>query len=600
MPPTTLERRLAAIVGPAHVLGDPELCASYGRDVTGRFAGPAALVVRPGSTGEVSQVLPACNTAGVPVVPQGGNTGLVGGGVPRGGEVVLSLTQLDALGPVDPVAAQVTAGAGVTLERLQQHAAAAGLAFGVDHSARSGATVGGMVATNAGGAQVLRHGTMRAQVLGVEAVLADGRVVRRLAGLLKDNAGYDLAQLVIGSEGTLAVVTAARLRLVPAPAHVVTALLGVGSTGDAVDVMRLLRDRVASLNAVEIFYSDGLDLVCAHRRLAAPFARRHPVYVLAECASSSDPVDELAEALDQTPLLDVAVADDTARRRALWTYREAHNEAIAAAGIPHKLDVTVQLGDIAAFESRVRAAVADAAPGARTIVYGPPGRAPNLLCRRGRRHPAGHRAGAGAARRARRRGRARTRRRVRRLDQRGARGRRRQAAVAAPHALARRDRRDGGRQARARSARHPEPGCAVARTRRRASIGVDRRRNDMARPVTLFTGQWADLPLAELAAKCGEWGFDGLELACWGDHFDVAQAVSDTGYAKGQRELLARHGLGVWAIGNHLVGQAVCDPIAPRYEGMLPPEVWGDGEPEAVRQRAAEWMMDTARAAAQL
>src|SRR3954453_15006942 len=129
MPTTTLERRLAAIVGAAHVLDDPELCASYGRDVTGRFAGPAALVVRPGTTGEVSQVLPACNTAGVAVVPQGGNTGLVGAGVPRGGEVVLSLTRLDALGPVDPVTAQVTAGAGVTLERLQQCAAEAGLAF---------------------------------------------------------------------------------------------------------------------------------------------------------------------------------------------------------------------------------------------------------------------------------------------------------------------------------------------------------------------------------------------------------------------------------------------------------------------------------------
>ena len=264
----------------------------------------------------------------------------------------------------------MTAGAGVTLERLQQHAAAAGLAFGVDHGARSGATVGGMVATNAGGAQVLRHGTMRAQVMGVEAVLADGRVVRRLAGLLKDNAGYDLSQLLVGSEGTLAVVTAARLRLVPAPAHVVTALLGIGSTGDAVDVMRVLRDRVASLNAVEIFYADGLDLVCAHRRLAAPFADRHPVYVVAECAASTDPVHELADALEETPVLDVAVADDTARRRALWTYREAHNEAIAAAGIPHKLDVTVQLGDIAAFERRVRAAMADAAPDARTIIYG--------------------------------------------------------------------------------------------------------------------------------------------------------------------------------------------------------------------------------------
>src|SRR3954451_16761907 len=256
MATTTLEQRLAALVGAAHVLDDPDVCASYGRDITGRFGGPAAVVVRPAATEEVAQVLAACHDAGVPVVRQGGNTGLVGGGVPRGAEVVLSLARLDALGPVDPVAAQVTAGAGVTRERLQQHAAAAGLAFGVDHGARSGATVGGMVATNAGRAPVLRHATLRAQVMGVEAVLADGRVLRRLAGLLKDNAGYDLTQLLVGSEGTLAVVTAARVRLVPAPAHVVTALLGVGSTGDAVDVMRVLRDRVPSLNAVEIFYAE--------------------------------------------------------------------------------------------------------------------------------------------------------------------------------------------------------------------------------------------------------------------------------------------------------------------------------------------------------
>jgi FAD/FMN-containing dehydrogenase len=370
MPETTLERRLAAIVGADRVLDDPEVCASYGRDVTGRFGGAARLVVRPGDTREVAEVLAVCHGAGVPVVPQGGNTGLVGAGVPRGGEVVLSLTRLDALGPVDPIAAQVTAGAGVTLEHLQQHAAEAGLAFGVDHGARSGATVGGMVATNAGGAQVLRHGTMRAQVMGVEAVLADGRIVRRLAGLLKDNAGYDLTQLLVGSEGTLAVVTAARLRLVPKPAHVVTALLGVGSTGDAIEVMWALRDRVPSLNALEIFYADGLELVCAHRRLSAPFADTHPVYVVAECAAPADPLQELADGLEGTPVLDVAVADDTARRRALWTYREAHNEAIAAAGIPHKLDATVQLRDSPAFEQQVRTVVGAAAPGARTIIYG--------------------------------------------------------------------------------------------------------------------------------------------------------------------------------------------------------------------------------------
>ena len=207
--------------------------------------------------------------------------------------------------------------------------------------------------------------------MGVEAVLADGRVVRRLAGLLKDNAGYDLAQLLVGSEGTLAVVTAARLRLVPAPAHVVTALLGVGSTGDAVDVMRVLRDRVPSLNAVEIFYADGLELVCAHRRLAAPFAdrasrlRRRRVRGSDRSRPASWPTRSRTRRCSTSP------SRTTPRGAgALWTYREAHNEAIAAAGIPHKLDVTVQLGDVAAFESRVRAAVADAAPGARTIIYG--------------------------------------------------------------------------------------------------------------------------------------------------------------------------------------------------------------------------------------
>jgi sugar phosphate isomerase/epimerase len=122
----------------------------------------------------------------------------------------------------------------------------------------------------------------------------------------------------------------------------------------------------------------------------------------------------------------------------------------------------------------------------------------------------------------------------------------------------------------------------------------------MGRPVTLFTGQWADLGIDELAGKCAGWGFDGLELACWGDHFDVAEAMRDSGYAAGRRELLERHGLGCWAIGNHLVGQAVCDPIDARHKGVLSAEVWGDGDPEGVRQRAAEAMKDTARAAAQL
>ncbi|WP_196807614.1 FAD-binding oxidoreductase [Candidatus Solirubrobacter pratensis] len=366
----TLHERLCAIVGSRHVLDDPALRDRFERDITGRYGAPATLVVRPGSTGEVADVLRVCDETRTPVVPQGGNTGLVGGGVPRGGEILLSLSRLDELGPVDELAGQVTAGAGVTLEAVQAHASAAGLAFGVDHGARSGATIGGMVSTDAGGAQVLRYGTMRAQVVGVEAVLPSGRVVRRLAGLLKDTAGYDVSQLLVGTEGTLGIVTAARLRLVPRLQQAVTALVAVPSMEAAVRLMRDLRARATSLNAVEVFFAEGMRLVCEHRRLAPPFTEDHPVYVLAECSDHDDPLDDLAGAIEDTLVLDVAVADDTARRRALWAYRDFLNEAVAAAGVPHKLDVTLPLAALAEFEHRVRDVIEQAAPAARTILWG--------------------------------------------------------------------------------------------------------------------------------------------------------------------------------------------------------------------------------------
>jgi FAD/FMN-containing dehydrogenase len=181
-----LAAALVGIVGPAHVLVEPGMRAGYEVDWTGSHGGPSRAVVRPGSTAEVAAVLEACDRAGAAVVPQGGNTGLVGGGVPAGGEVVLSLRRLTSVGPVDPLAAQVTAGAGVVLADLQRVLVPAGLELGVDLAARDGATIGGLVATNAGGLRVLRHGTMRSQVVGVEAVLADGRVLSRLAGLAKD------------------------------------------------------------------------------------------------------------------------------------------------------------------------------------------------------------------------------------------------------------------------------------------------------------------------------------------------------------------------------------------------------------------------------
>ena len=263
---TELPGRLREIVGYAHVVpGEPR----YERDVTGRFGGAAAGVVRPGSGTEVAGVLAACASAGIGVVPQGGNTGLVGGGVPRGGEVVLSLARLTDIGPLDPVARQITAGAGVTPAALAAALRGSGLALGVDFGARDAATLGGMVATDAGGAQVLRHGTMRARVAGLEAVLADGRVLRRLSGLPKDNAGYDLPQLLVGSEGTLAVITAVRLALVDEPHRLTAALLGMPSIGASVELVAGARRMLPGLQAAEVFDDAAMDLVDGAPRASA-------------------------------------------------------------------------------------------------------------------------------------------------------------------------------------------------------------------------------------------------------------------------------------------------------------------------------------------
>jgi FAD/FMN-containing dehydrogenase len=361
----SLPDALNAVIGPSHVLVDPELRAPYETDWTGRFGAPAALVVRPGSTAEVDAVLAACRAHGAAVVPQGGNTGLVGGSVPRGGEVVLSLTRLTDLGPVDPATAQVEAGAGVTLGALQAHARAAGFDAGLDFAARDTATLGGIVATNAGGLVAVRHGTARARLAGLEAVLGDGTVVRRLSGLLKDNAGYDLPQLLVGSEGTLGVVTRVRWKLVARHPARLTALVPLDSIGAAAQLLGALRTRVPSLEAVEFFLPEGLALVCAHLGIDPP-VRAAAVYVVAEAASGTDPTEELAAVLPD----DALVADDTASRERLWRLRESHTEAIAASGVPHKLDVGVPLPRLAEFLQRVPATVAAVAPGARTILFG--------------------------------------------------------------------------------------------------------------------------------------------------------------------------------------------------------------------------------------
>jgi FAD/FMN-containing dehydrogenase len=361
---------LRTVVEPAHVLTDPDLVGPYVTDWTGRWAGYARAVVRPSTVDQVAAIVRACAKAGAGIVPQGGNTGLVGASVPRGGEVVLSLRRLAEVGPVDLAAAHVRAGAGVTLAQLQAVASDANLRFAVDLSARDSATVGGMIATNAGGMHVLRYGSMRAQVLGVEAVLADGSVLRRMDGLVKDNTGYDLIGLLCGSEGTLGIVTAAQLKLVAAPRFRVTSLVAVAGTASAVSLLARLRS-LAPLEAVEIVFADGVDLVCRHAGLPPPFSQPYPCLLVVECAGSTDPTGEMADVIGEGPdVLAVAVASERAGRDKLWSWRERHTETVNALGIPHKLDVTVPIAELAGFERDVRATVSDVAPGSKTILWG--------------------------------------------------------------------------------------------------------------------------------------------------------------------------------------------------------------------------------------
>ncbi len=356
-PGSALTAELRCIVGSEHVLVDPALTAGYSTDWTGRFRGRAAAVVRPGSTGEVAAVVAACAAADRPIVPQGGNTGLVGGGVPLHGEVVVHLGRLDALEPVDRASSQVTVGAGVTLARLQEHARRSGLAFGVDLGPRDSCTIGGMIATNAGGINVLRYGMMRRQLVGIEAVLGDGSVVSHLSGLAKDNTGYDLAGLLTGSEGTLGVVCRARLQLVPALPERATALLGVADFAAALAVAVTLRDRLDQLVAVEVMTAAGVSLVHDAVIGGQPgnAALASPVVLLVELAGRVDPLDELIAVVGELELAaEPVVAATPEQRRRLWSIRELHAEALARTGRPIKLDISVPLSAMAGFVEAVR------------------------------------------------------------------------------------------------------------------------------------------------------------------------------------------------------------------------------------------------------
>jgi FAD/FMN-containing dehydrogenase len=358
-----LEAELAALVGAAQVVTDADLRAGAETDWTGRWHGTARAVVRPGTGAEVAAVLRTCADAGVPVVPQGGNTGLVGGGVPAGvdGAVVLSTRRLTGLEPV-LADGTVVAGAGATLAAVQAHAARAGWQLGMDWAARDSATVGGAIATNAGGLRVLRWGPARAQLVGAEVALTSGALLSRVDGPLKDSTGYDLSGLLCGSEGTLGVLTRLRLRLVPPlPAGRAVALVGVPGITAAIGVLAAVRRVLPDLAAAEIVGDTGLALL---RDLPAPLADRWAAYLLVEVVGTADALAEALAGADGVG--DAVLGADPADRARLWRYREEVSPAVTAAGVPIKLDVSVPAARLA----EVWDALPELVGVGRTILYG--------------------------------------------------------------------------------------------------------------------------------------------------------------------------------------------------------------------------------------
>jgi FAD/FMN-containing dehydrogenase len=368
-----LIRALEGVVGAEHVLGDAEVTIGYGTAWAAREGIAPRAVVLPADAAEVGAVLRVCGEHGCSVVPQGGNTGMVGGGVPESGdEVVLSTARMDSIEDVDEDSLQITVGAGVTLETLQAHLDPLGLELPIDLGSRSQAAVGGMAATNAGGSRAFRHGTMRRQVVGVEAVLADGSVVERLGGVMKDSTGYDWAQVLVGSEGTLALITRLRLRLRRIERSRAAALVPVDSLADGLTLAIALRDRPVGLEAAEFVMPGALRLVRNELDLPTPFrgAQDDQPLVLLESRAREGAFELLTEALaDQPAAADAVLAEgsDTAR---LWRYREGLGEALTHHDVV-KLDVALPLARLAdSLDALERAALDAGGAAIRPYLFG--------------------------------------------------------------------------------------------------------------------------------------------------------------------------------------------------------------------------------------
>jgi FAD/FMN-containing dehydrogenase len=375
---TALLARFAAIVGDKYAITDPSAQTPYLVEMRDLFRGHSPMVLRPGSVAEVSAILKLANETATPIVPQGGNTGLVGGQIPHHNEIVLSLNRLDRIREVDPTSYTMTCEAGVTLQRAREAAAAADRLYPQLLPSEGTCTIGGNLSTNAGGTAAIAHGIARSHALGLEVVLADGRVLNNLNKLKKDNTGYDLKNLFIGAEGTLGIITAAVLRLVPQPRSVETAFAGVASADAALELLGIAQERTGGdVTSFEIMTRAGIELVLRHAQgCRDPLAAPHAWYVLMELSSQRrEGLREvleavLAEGLERGLVHDATIAESIEQGKAFWRVREMFGEVQRFAGGSIKHDISVPVAMVPAFIREADAAVTALIPGARPLPFG--------------------------------------------------------------------------------------------------------------------------------------------------------------------------------------------------------------------------------------
>jgi FAD/FMN-containing dehydrogenase len=370
--------RFVAIVGEKYAITDPQMQAPYLIEMRDLFHGQTPVILRPGSVEEVSRILKLANETKTAIVPQGGNTGLVGGQIPHHNEVVLSLTRLDKIREVDPVSNTMTVEAGVTLQRAREAAANAGRLYPQLLPSEGTCTIGGNLSTNAGGVAAVAHGISRSHAVGLEVVLADGRVLNVLNKLKKDNTGYDLRNLFIGSEGTLGIITAAVLKLVPRPRSRETAFAAVTSPQAAVDLLGIAMERSGGdVTSFEMMLREGVEAVIKFDSSSRdPLAQTSPWYALIELSSQQrsglrETMEEiLSEGMERGLVTDATIAESLDQAKAFWRVREMFGEVQRHLGGSIKHDISVPIAAIPAFIEEANAAVVTLIPGARPMPFG--------------------------------------------------------------------------------------------------------------------------------------------------------------------------------------------------------------------------------------